>query len=263
MQTAISYLDSLTRSLEASPSLYPSPQVNHYFSSLVSYVTSAPRPVYDTMMRSETFTNLSKRTQAVCAKGESLLEYHWVDTFLSVDKLTYDHLHTFPYMHNYETLTALEVRTLRQMRGEASFVTFLGGGPLPLTAIIMASIYGYQMTVIDLDEEAVHRSRTLVEKLGLSENITIQVADAFIYVPTTPLTILGALVGDTVEEKAELLEHLARILQKDSFVFARSVTGIGELLYPKVPSIPCLTHIDTVRGPLEIINSIEVFKVPS
>jgi nicotianamine synthase len=245
--------------LDRLPSLEPSRVVNRYFSQLVGIVTHSSLIDVDTseMVDLETTIPLSRR---LCAQGETLLERYWAKRFIALPGLSYDRLKLFPYFENYEQLVLMEINTIQQST-PFKRVTFLGGGPLPLSAIIMAHEYGSYVTVIDSDKEAVAISTKLVSALGLAEYISIVQADAYSYQSTDPVIILGALVGTSPEEKQQLLNHMASTLPVGCLVVARGVDGCGVLLYPPVPIATDLKYIKTVQGPRSIINTVVVFRV--
>ena len=103
----------------------------------------------------------------------------------------------FWYRENYKELTALELAHLQQVghRPSASdHVVFVGGGPLPFSAIEYMLQSGAKITVVEQNPWAVQLSTVLIKQLGL-KNVAVEYAsgERFDYKGATHL-IVAALV---------------------------------------------------------------------
>lgn len=59
---------------------------------------------------------------------------------------------------------------------ESDKVLCIGGGAVPITAISINKKTGADVDVVDIDQEAVEKSRVLLKKLGLRKNIKVKLA---------------------------------------------------------------------------------------
>lgn len=115
---------------------------------------------------------------------------------------------------------------------------FVGGGPLPLSAILLAKNYGLKSNVIDASYEASEISSQVISKLedkkilekgfvtvsqGNAENITTYKNHDTIF--------LAALAGDTLESKQTIFRQIKEHAPENAHILARSSQGNKQLLY--------------------------------
>ncbi|MEA1895409.1 MAG: nicotianamine synthase family protein [Euryarchaeota archaeon] len=114
----------------------------------------------------------------------------------------------FTYLPNYIQLARTECRGAGLKPGDT--VLFLGSGPLPLTLIVLCHQHGLNGIGIEQDPERVKLSRKVIEKLGLSGQISIIRGNQ----QTLPLaeTPELSMVAAQAEPKKEIFDHLANVL---------------------------------------------------
>jgi nicotianamine synthase len=212
------------------PSVKPSPHVNTVFSRLVFTILNAPLLHKRLGMK---LITLSLRT--TCTHGEFALEEAWAKKILSAND-AYTELLKFPYYKNYECLTAREWRMVTRQHAKAKNVIFLGSGPLPLTAIILAKKYGCNITLVDSDTQAVLLSHRLIQLLGLSQSMRVVQASAETYQDVSDVDIIyvAALVGRNPKEELRIYKNLAERMNRTSLLLVRSAHGSRTLLYRPV-----------------------------
>lgn len=158
--------------LKALPNLRPSPEVDVVFQSLCHFAKTTQFAGDEAIFESEEV----KWIRQTCGQAEFEMEKYRADrTIQSQDPRAT--LQDFPYLHNYQLLTDLEVQPLKTQKKQLKKLIFVGSGPLPLTAVLLAQEYGISAVLIERNPEAVSLSRQLIEKLGLPERITVIESD--------------------------------------------------------------------------------------
>jgi len=147
-------------------------------------------------------------------------------------------LEQFPYYSNYVDLTRLELSALHAANPMSpGSIAFIGSGPLPLSSICLSRSEGKPRVLsIDHSTEAISNSKALWKKLGgTAENTNFSCAEADdcgISLEGYDVVYLAALVGNTQEEKENLLRSVVGRMRKGSLVVVRSSHGLRKLLYP-------------------------------
>ncbi len=222
----------LYHALRVLPSLSPSKEVNALFSSLVLFTESGQK------------TNLScgeiKGLQKLCSHAESELEHFYAKKILnSLSKE--EELKDFLYFQKYVELCELEYQNLIFCaHGEKiQSVVFVGGGALPLTAILLAKEKGVRVTILEKDEEAATLGREIVGSLSLSSLITVTLCGALSFVEyyRFDAVYVAALVGEDDVEKEAIISHVYTHMKDKSLLLLRSAFGARELLYAPVREI--------------------------
>ncbi|MCC6643155.1 hypothetical protein IT411_00215 [Candidatus Peregrinibacteria bacterium] len=233
--------------LELKPELWPGLSVNVLFEQLMEFIEHSPAELEEQLE-----VALVERVRRIAGKGEFCLEKYWAEKIL----LGAD-LKTFTYYWNYQKLIDFEVGRMKKVIGDLEEILFFGSGPLPLTAILMAQNYGLKVCCVDRDEESVKVSRSLIEKLGLEEDIKVVKGDFFDFdsYGRAQIILMGALVGQNEEEKAQIVEKILAVKKSEQRGFLRTVCGMKKLLYPAVPE-----HLGKLICPADkkIINSLIV-----
>jgi len=191
-------MEKIYQTLVSLPNLKPSPYVNKVFSALVSHVCG---PYMKHTLRGGQVIKLRK----MCSLGEYELEKDAALTMLSKNN-PLSALQDFIYYKNYKDLVALEFVKSGTIK-KISRVLFIGGGPLPLSVIILAKDYKVVCTVIDNNQEAIDISKKLIESLGLTSMVQVQYCDAseFNLYEKYDCIYVAALVGSTRKEKNSLI----------------------------------------------------------
>lgn len=232
----------------------PSKEVNGLFSALVA---EAIDPLGEEMLSKKQCGCLQK----ICAHAEYELEMHWAKQIIDgVEQLV-----DFPYYKNYKDLARLEWNAVASCsEHDHHKVLFVGSGPLPMTAIMLALNHGVSSTLVDNDQAAVDISQALIKTLGLGHMITIVCADgnSFDRYQDFNVIFVAALAGQNVSQKISIFTHIKKAASEHCHVLARSSWGRRQLLYPPLPK-----KVWTLFKPLieispynEIVNSVVIFK---
>lgn len=233
---------SLYERLRAQSDLAPSPRVNMLFADLVSACLHTDAEQVASALSDPRIGRMRPDLIQLCAQGEFLLEDAWVRRVLAAADPDAETA-AFPYLRNYEQLARLELHALAGAghRPEATHrLCFVGGGPMPLSAILLCRALGVDVTVVDRDREAVELSRRLVDRLNLAQRISILSADAASTADMAPavagcdVVVVAALVGTTQTQKRAALRAITMSVEPGTHVVIRSANGLRSLLYPVV-----------------------------
>jgi len=132
-------------------------------------------------------------------------------------------LENFPFYGNYLKLVRTEYAGLGLSPGDRFF--FLGSGPLPMTLIIFFKQHGVKSTGIEQDPARANLSKKVLEKLGLSEVITIINGNHFSLngegFALNPAGIKALMIAAQAEPKKEIFEHLLEVMPAGSRISCR------------------------------------------
>ncbi|HEY6794089.1 MAG TPA: nicotianamine synthase family protein [Kineosporiaceae bacterium] len=232
----------LYRHLRGLQSLAPAPGVDDLFGELVEVCVRTDEAAAPTVLADPRIRELLPDLLRICGEGESLLEQAWARRVIgSADP--WGELVQFPYLENYRQLTRLELHALagaghRLQPGRR--VCFLGGGPLPLTAVLMHAELGTPVEVVDNRAEAVDLARQVIARLAPGSGIRVVRADASAaedmgrILAGCDVVVLAALVGCTRQQKQEVLGAVGGALDAGAYLVVRSTHGLRSLLYPVV-----------------------------
>jgi len=266
----------LHRLLRAEPELAPSPTVNRLFGRLVQICTRHDPAAAHRVLTDERIRRIAPQLRSLCADGESELEKAWAARVLVAPDPSAE-LARFPYVGNYQELIRLELHALAGAGHEVGAVRricFVGGGPLPLTALQLHRATSAAITIVDRDSDAIELAAQVVHRLGRPTAnggpgpFALVRADAQTgeglasAVQGCDVVMLAALVGLDREGKRRAIAHLAEVLAPGVRVVMRSAEGLRTLLYP-------MTEVCDVRDaglqpellvhPLgEVVNSVLV-----
>jgi hypothetical protein len=158
------------------------------------------------------------------------------------------------------------VERLAEADGRSARVAFVGSGPLPLTAFLLAGEC-VRVDNLDRDAAALALSRRVAGALGVT-GLGFVHADAGgddgVDLVGYGLVILAALVGRTPGEKAEVIAHVADAMAPGALLLVRSARDLRTLLYPAVDpgALAGLEVLGTVHPTGEVINSVIVARTP-
>jgi predicted O-methyltransferase YrrM len=247
------------------PALAPDQHVNQLFGRLVSLVVGMGVADAHALVEHPIVTSLRPHLQALCATGETELERVWAARIADHPRPD-EELARFPYLDNYRRLTALEwslvsAATPRPPRG----TVFIGSGPLPLSALLLARDHGIAVHGLDRDPQAVAQARRVLTALG-AQDVTVSHADARCSpdLRRYDVVVLAALVGMTGAAKRAVIGALAQNMRPGSLLVARSAHSARSLLYP-VLDLDALDGLDLVNvsHPYDdIVNSIVLARRP-
>jgi nicotianamine synthase len=205
----------------------------------------------------------------LCAEGETQLELEWAARITAAADARAC-LAGFPYLDNYRRLARLELDTLARVvpattdgaAGPPARVVFLGAGPLPLSALLVAEALGTSVAVdaVDCDPVALDAGRRVAAALGW-EGVRFLQGDALtLDVSGYDLVMVAALVGATPAAKEVVLQRLAGAMRPGSLLLARSARAARTLLYPPIePGQLAGFAVHAVVHPVDdVINSVVV-----
>lgn len=249
-------------------SLKPCKDVNTLFTQLV--LTCIPPSSIDVAKLCKNVQEIRSNLIRLCGEAEGLLESHFSSILASFDN-PLDHLTIFPYYSNYLKLSLLEFTLLSQHYpcpkiNVPKNVAFLGSGPLPLTAIVLASrhLTTTNFHNYDIDANAnVLASRLVSNDPDLSERMffhtknVMDVTSAFL---EYDVVFLAALVGMDKEEKFRVVDHLAKYMAPGAILMLRSAHGARAFLYPVID--PCdlrgFEVLSVFHPSDDVINSVVI-----
>lgn|GEM_PF-264918 len=123
-------------------------------------------------------------------------------------------LEKYTFYRNYLRLVRTEYEGFGLKPGDRVF--FLGSGPLPLTLIVFLRFYGIRGTGIEQDSARAQLSIKVLDKLGLSEDITIINGN---HLSMSPIDLMDSeagakalMIAAQVEPKREILSHLLKVI---------------------------------------------------
>ncbi|GAA1737913.1 nicotianamine synthase family protein [Luedemannella helvata] len=232
----------LYEQLRAQGSPAPSPVVNALFTELVTACVHTDAVDVASVLSQPRIAEVRPDLIRLCAEGEALLEDLWARRILAATDARAEAAR-FPYLGNYHGLARLELHALAgagHRRGPGRGVCFVGGGPLPLSAMLLARALGARITVVDRDAQAVDLSRRLVVRLAPARQIDVVLSDAASAPDMARATagcdvvVVAALVGLTSAEKRAVLRATSAGVEPGTYVVIRSADGLRSLLYPTV-----------------------------
>lgn len=264
LDTVLGNIHAIVQRLQRKPHLKPSTETNALFGSLVNTVQIYDKDDFANVIVHYDLHCLANDTQCMCSAGEYELELWWSKQIIHSIQ-PQQTLKAFPYLNNYQKLVALEASLLNLSHKPAKSL-FIGAGPLPLSAIVLAQDYGWEVTCLDKDPLAYEYTNQVISKLDLKTHLTpckndvMKCTDFKQY----QVIILGGLVGTNSEEKLTILNHIYSRAVAGTKVVVRSSHGLRELLYPSI-AIDQIKNwqIEKVVHPKnDLINSLIVLCKP-
>ena len=249
----------LTDQLAGLPDLLPGPRTDALFGALVDAVITTPDRHTTEILAHPEVDRRRAQVRELSARGETALEHTWAERIAgSPDPRAT--LAAFPYLDNYDRLTALEVRLLRAAAAAPRSVAVLGSGPLPLSTLGYAGALDVPVVGIDKDPLAVDRARRVAGRVG-SRTVRFEQADAAdVCLTEHDVVVLAALVGETPSAKAEIVRQVGRSMRSGALLLARSARGLRTLLYPHVDlgDLQGFDVLEVVHPTDDVINSVVV-----
>ncbi len=256
--------------LAACPTLDPGPQTDRLFTELVRTCIAAPGVGAAAVLADQRLIDLRSDLLRICAEGEGRLETRWAQRVCaSADPET--ELAAFPYIENYHRLVRLELGALAGAGwsgGSHSRIAFLGGGPLPLSALLTHRALDCRMDVIDNSPPAIRRAERLLARVQPGGSIRTVEADASrpsdmaAALTDCDLVIVAALVGMDRVAKRRVLRAVSAAVAPGTHVVIRSAAELRTMLYPDVSVDDViaggLTPVSLVHPMDEVVNSVWV-----
>jgi nicotianamine synthase len=223
-------------------SLAPAPEVNALFQELVRVCVHADDRAAPPVLADARIRRLRPDLLRLCSQGESLLELAWARRVVEATDPGAE-LGRFTYLENYQRLSRLELHTLAgagHVPRPGGRVCFLGGGPLPVSALLLHRELGAAVDVVDNQPQAADLARRLLNRLAPGPGLRVTPADATSAQDMARLlagcdvVFVAALVGHTRMQKRAVLHAVGRALDPGAYLVLRSAHGLRSLLYPVV-----------------------------
>jgi nicotianamine synthase len=249
----------LADQLAALSHLRPGPRTNALFGDLVQAILSAPDRQAGEILAHPEVDGRRGAIRDLSARGETALEHAWAEHIVTAPDPRAT-LATFPYLDNYDRLTALEVRLLLHAGGTPRSVAVLGCGPLPLSTFGYAEALGCPVVGLDRDPAAVALARRVAARVGPTA-VRFEEADAAdVGLRGYDAVVLAALVGETPSAKAAILHQVAGAMRPGAMLLARSARGLRTLLYPPVDlaAMAGFEVLEVVHPTDDVVNSVVV-----
>lgn len=218
--------DVLTQATDVSPH---NPLINHALNKLVLTLSEKySAREQENVLADPRIAAIRPALLDGLSRAESAMESYWADQFGQMETLTESDLQTFWYWQNYKDLVRHEMDQIFPTAiTEGSRTAFVGAGPLPMTALVMAMDYGVQVDCLDSDVEACAKAQILVDKLGLNDLVRIVPAagathdyNGYDYV----------LIASLVQDKAGVIQAMQQTGHK-GVMGVRSAENLHTLLY--------------------------------
>jgi nicotianamine synthase len=251
--------------------LAPTPEVNALFQELVRVCVHADDQAASPVLADSRIRRLRPGLLRLCSQGESLLEQAWAHRVLAAAD-PWAELGRFTYLENYQQLNRLEVHTLvgaGHVPRPGGRVCFLGGGPLPVSAMLMHRELGAAVDVVDNEPQAADLARRLLNRLAPGPGLRVEQADAGSSEEMAQLlagcdvVVVAALVGHTRGQKRAVLRAVGRALDPGAYLVVRSAHGLRSLLYAVVEpgdvaeAAGCVPQV-LVHPLSDVVNSVLV-----
>jgi nicotianamine synthase len=257
-------ITAIHTALTRASSLEPSPMVNKLFTELLHLCEYRSGEDPAAVLADPRIAVLTPRLRQVCATGEFLMERSWAHRVIAAARPD-EELAAFPYLANYEELTTLEMHALAGVGLDLDRVRrlcFLGGGPLPLSALMMSRNLRAPVDVVDLSAEATALGSQVAERVSLADQVHFHRADAaeFDGVADSDVVILAALVGLERDVKRQVLQALSDRMRSGSMLVVRSAHGLRTLLYPplELSDLRDWRPLSVIRPLNAVVNSVVV-----
>jgi hypothetical protein len=164
------------------------------------------------------------------SEAESALERFWSQRFRNRKTLHVRDLREFLYWRNYERLLGMELKALAAIRrfkaqkhGE---IVFVGGGPLPLSAIVLHLRTGKPVLCVDADAEASEYAGKLLAKLSLPRVSAVHTDGMDFDYGSASAIFIASLANRKMDVANRIVETC-----KEPVVAVRTVDGVRALLY--------------------------------
>lgn len=236
-------------------SLKPSKETNDAFFDLVRFVESNTKTsLQDKQIR---------KLRMLSSIAETEMEIHWAEKIAN-SKNPKEELFNFWYYENYSALVDLEYANISFIRKKNENAIFIGGGPFPLTAILLSQKYGLNCTILEKDYSSCVLATQLVQALKLDAKIRIQNIDAHAYddYGKFDLVYIAALVGNSPIAKNKTITAVYDKTGRNAVLLCRSSHGTRKLLYPSIDNatIKKIKPVLEIRPYNSIINSFFILQ---
>ena len=138
---------------------------------------------------------------------------------------------SFHYYGRYPILVGNEVQLAGFAAGDR--VVFIGGGPLPLTPVLLRTCHGVKGISIERVPHIAALSERVLDKLGLGSAIEVVCGDE---TALADLEYDGVMVAALAEPKKRIFRNVRRSVAPETKVLYRTYSGMRAILYAPVVS---------------------------
>ncbi|KAK5660044.1 hypothetical protein OQA88_13513 [Cercophora sp. LCS_1] len=245
----------------------PGEKVNRLLGNLVRLCSATyDRKTVELVLSDPAVEDIIQSLRVICDTAEAALEGYWAKQIVEAAKdpskshpdRVLEHVKQFPYYKNYVELAKFEIHAIMAVANSIpQKIAFFGSGPMPLSSLCLLdwmksadpsiglTLDGrrdadrpIEVHNIDLDQQAIERSRNLCLALGPkgegmhffcdyagSENQDLSTFD---------VVYMAALVGRSQELKEDIICKIAKQMKQGAFMVIRSARGMRVCLYPEV-----------------------------
>ncbi len=140
-------------------------------------------------------------------------------------------LESYHYYERYPILVGNEVLLAAFSAGDR--VVFIGGGPLPLTPILLHKCYGIDGISVEIVPEIAALSERVLGKLGYGSEIKVVCGDETVL---SDLKCDAVIVAALAEPKKRVFRNIKRLVAAETKILYRTYTGMRAILYAPVVS---------------------------
>jgi hypothetical protein len=169
-------------------------------------------------------------------------------------------LESFHYYERYPILVGNEVRLAAFSAGDR--VVFIGGGPLPLTLMLLNRRHGIDGISVEIVPKIAALSEQVLDKLGYGSEIGIICGDES---ALADLQYDGVIIAALAEPKERVFANVKRLTGSETKILYRTYGGMRAILYAPVVSEDLLGFQEVGRAlPTGKVNntSVMIRKVP-
>lgn len=138
-------------------------------------------------------------------------------------------LESFHFYPRYQRLIENENKLVKFTPRQK--VVFIGGGPLPLTLVLLNKLYGASCVSIEMLPTVAELSRQVLKKLGMESQIQVVEGDETA-TPKVDYTVV--MVAALAEPKERVFANLWETVDTTTPVIYRTYTGMRAILYSPV-----------------------------
>ena len=138
-------------------------------------------------------------------------------------------LESFHFYHRYIGLIENESKLVKFSPEQK--VVFIGGGPLPLTLILLTKLYQVRGVSIEIKPEVAELSRQVLNKLGMESQIEVMVGDE---TSLKDIDYSVVMVAALAEPKERVFANVWETVDTRTPVLYRTYTGMRAILYSPV-----------------------------
>lgn len=223
----------LQKELDLSPA-------NHAVKNIVSQLTLQLRSRYSPeeiqSVLSHEYIRMNQRPlRDMLSEAEFLAELTDSRIICNSEHSVVDALKGLPAWTIYRALVSQELSTLHPFirerdRAEKEPIIFVGSGPMPLSSIILHQLSETNVTCLEMDSVAYDASCFLLERLGLTDKVTVVMQNGAEFDYSSYSQIF---VASLVRNKKEVLERIIHTAA-DPLVAVRTAEGMRQIMYEAI-----------------------------